>query len=191
MSAWPQRGAAGALRVALATPGPDAAEAIAPWFAAAWRDIYGGGRNAPPTPAQWLGAGAEGARPLLIALRGRAIGIIRCLAGDRELTISELAMAPVQRNLGYGAEAIYALEAQYGTLTRARALVPRANGLAIYFWLRVGYRPLFAADSHVTAMVRDLAASADRDDAQRAVQPAATQPGAQGRPRTPAPQAPR
>lgn len=65
--------------------------------------------------------------------------------GDRILTIVALAIAPAHRNLGFGAEAVYAAEAQHKRAAGSRALVPIGNGLALYFWLRVGYRPLFAA----------------------------------------------
>jgi hypothetical protein len=58
------------------------------------------------------------------------------------LRIEGLAIAATERNLGYGAEAVYELENRYPGV-RLLAGVPLTNGLAIYFWLRVGYRPLF------------------------------------------------
>ena len=55
--------------------------------------------------------------------------------------IAALAVRHDARNLGYGAEAVEAVEES----VRARqvlAAIPRTNGLAVYFWLRAGYRPV-------------------------------------------------
>jgi GNAT superfamily N-acetyltransferase len=59
----------------------------------------------------------------------------------RTLEILALAVRRPLRNLGYGAEAVEELE-QQEPAGAYLAAVPRTNGLAIYFWLRVGYRPL-------------------------------------------------
>lgn len=68
--------------------------------------------------------------------------ILLSSAGTGMLRIEGLAIAATERNLGYGAEAVYELENRYPGV-RLLAGVPLTNGLAIYFWLRVGYRPLF------------------------------------------------
>ena len=55
--------------------------------------------------------------------------------------IRALAIRRALRNLGYGGEVVEQLEA---AVPRRRwyAVVPRGNGLAVYFWLRIGYRPV-------------------------------------------------
>jgi len=44
------------------------------------------------------------------------------------------------RGWGYGSEAVRLLEAE-AEVARFRADVDGGNGLALYFWLRLGYRP--------------------------------------------------
>jgi GNAT superfamily N-acetyltransferase len=85
-----------------------------------------------------LVVGVEGA-----AAEEVALGILVTLRKEgMPLVVRALAIRESMRNLGYGAEAMYALES-----TAARpgiiATVPVTNGLAIYFWLRVGFRPAF------------------------------------------------
>jgi hypothetical protein len=56
-----------------------------------------------------------------------------------------LAIAPNRRFVGLGGEAGLALEAQIRArwgAQRIYAPVPDGRGLAVYFWLRLGYRPL-------------------------------------------------
>ena len=55
--------------------------------------------------------------------------------------IAALAVRQDTRNLGYGAEAVEALEESVGG-GQILAAIPRTNGLAVYFWLRAGYRPV-------------------------------------------------
>ena len=59
-----------------------------------------------------------------------------------------LAVTPDRRRLGVGQRTVLALERR---LTRSAArcfvLVPARLGLALYFWLRLGYRPLTQAAS--------------------------------------------
>ncbi|MGD9891468.1 MAG: hypothetical protein AB7R89_15390 [Dehalococcoidia bacterium] len=61
-----------------------------------------------------------------------------------EVVIRGLAIHRDQRNLGYGGEAVEWLETSSPN-RRFVAAIPRQNGLAVYFWLRVGFRP-FRAD---------------------------------------------
>ncbi len=54
-----------------------------------------------------------------------------------------LAVAPGRRRLGIGQRAVLALEERLaGSISRLYVLVPAKLGLALYFWLRLGYRPL-------------------------------------------------
>jgi hypothetical protein len=57
------------------------------------------------------------------------------------LTVEALMIRAGSRNVGYGAEAVCCLEAMHPNATMFAA-IPRSNGLAIYFWLRIGYRPV-------------------------------------------------
>lgn len=56
------------------------------------------------------------------------------------VAIRALAVRREQRNLGYGVETVDRLEEDLAG-TRLAAAVPRRNGLAVYFWLRAGFRP--------------------------------------------------
>ncbi|MGB2694461.1 MAG: GNAT family N-acetyltransferase [Dehalococcoidia bacterium] len=54
-----------------------------------------------------------------------------------------LAIDPTQRRLGIGGRAALALEERLaGSFARVYVTVPARLGLALYFWLRLGYRPL-------------------------------------------------
>jgi GNAT superfamily N-acetyltransferase len=57
------------------------------------------------------------------------------------LAIDFLALAAGRRGWGYGSEAVRLVEESAGA-TRFLAEVDARNGLALYFWLRLGYRPL-------------------------------------------------
>jgi GNAT superfamily N-acetyltransferase len=84
------------------------------------------------------------ARTLLGELAdGLVVGIMRLRdAGRGRLLMEALAVRADRRNLGYGLEMVMAAETGWpGRLALAR--VPRANGLALYFWLRAGYRPFY------------------------------------------------
>ena len=57
--------------------------------------------------------------------------------------IDLLAVAPARRRLGSGSRAALALERKLARSTkRLYVRVPSRTGLALYFWLRLGYRPL-------------------------------------------------
>jgi len=73
---------------------------------------------------------------------------------DGWATVALLAIAaPEQRDLA--TEGVALLETNLGQkATRIRAAVPADVGLALYFWLRLGYRPA-AADGRLW-MIRDL-----------------------------------
>jgi GNAT superfamily N-acetyltransferase len=130
-------------RVALAPPSSELIAAVAPWFAAALADISGAPlAAAPPSPTVWFAA-ADEARRIIVA-DDTPVGILAYRRDDGLLLLTALAVAASARNHGIGAEAVRALEAE-AAVPRARAIFPLTNGFAFYFWLRVGYRPLFAS----------------------------------------------
>lgn len=54
-----------------------------------------------------------------------------------------LAVSPEKRRLGIGGRTALALERRLrGKAERVYTLVPSSIGLALYFWLRLGYQPL-------------------------------------------------
>lgn len=137
------------LRVTLPPPCADLATAVSGWFGDAWLDMYGRpaeriGRQ-PPNSLGWLEAPAPGTEARLVVCDGEPIGFLALRCEAERLTLTALAIAPARRNRGLGAEAVYAAESLVPAGGPCQALVPIGNGLAIYFWLRIGYRPLFAA----------------------------------------------
>jgi GNAT superfamily N-acetyltransferase len=75
-----------------------------------------------------------------------------------------MAVAPGRRRLGIGGRTALALERRLKRSTaKIYVQLPERFGLALYFWLRLGYRPLTQRDwpvasdgSSATWMVRDL-----------------------------------
>jgi hypothetical protein len=68
----------------------------------------------------------------------------------RDATIAFLTVDPARRFRGLGGEAGIELERQMrGTsgFERVYAPVPEGRGLAVYFWLRLGFRPLSRAQA--------------------------------------------
>lgn len=58
-------------------------------------------------------------------------------------SIRMLAVEPARRRLGFGGRAALALERRLRkSVRRIYVLVPARIGLALYFWLRLGYQPL-------------------------------------------------
>jgi hypothetical protein len=81
--------------------------------------------------------------PLLVTRNASPVGLVVTRAGGRgPVCLDILVIEAAQRNLGLGTEAVLLLEAQSGERP-ILAGVPCLNGLAIYFWLRAGYRPLW------------------------------------------------
>jgi GNAT superfamily N-acetyltransferase len=77
--------------------------------------------------------------------------------------IDLLAVAPDKRRLGIAGRAAIALEKRLARTTKQiYVAVPSTIGLALYFWLRLGYRPLIQRDwpapieANSTWMVREL-----------------------------------
>jgi len=109
----------------------------------------GGGRSLEPRPNGVLAIKRIG--------EDDPIGIVEYEATDRRLTVRFIALAKAHRGWGYGSEAVRLLEewaVRKGLAQRFRAEVDSRNGLGLYFWLRLGYRPLGAMGSALT-MVRD------------------------------------
>jgi hypothetical protein len=69
---------------------------------------------------------------------------------DGSASIPLLTIAPNRRFVGLGGEAGLALEkqvrARWGS-ERLYAPVPDGRGLAVYFWLRLGYRPMLTPEA--------------------------------------------
>ena len=69
------------------------------------------------------------------------IGVLRyTLPSDGWLEFTFLALAAGHRGWGYGSEAVRLVEGS-ALGERFLARVYQGNGLALYFWLRMGYRP--------------------------------------------------
>lgn len=131
-------------RVRLATLSDDAIGAMA-WLESAltpeWsvEDLHAA-RNASEAV---LIAGADGEPIGLAVLRAEYPG-----AADAAITF--LAMQPERRFRGLGGEAGLAVEGlarERLGVHRVFVGVPEGRGLAVYFWLRLGFRPLSAVES--------------------------------------------
>jgi len=75
---------------------------------------------------------------------GVAVGEVECRADELAeggLTFESVEIEAGQRGWGYGSEAVQLLEAE-GKAERFLARVDVTNGLGLYFWLRLGYRPV-------------------------------------------------
>lgn len=128
---------------------PNAVDPV-PWLAEAWCAIDGlrPGPDAPTTMVALrdaVGRRWPGARIDLVDVASRGIGgfIVWEDRGDGEpaIVIRGLAIRRDWRNLGYGGEAVERLEALRAGECFVAA-IPRWNGLAVYFWLRTGFRPV-------------------------------------------------
>ena len=80
--------------------------------------------------------------------------------GSGWLTVRFIGVGRAHRGLGYGSEAVRLLEAEAWRrlgAKRFRAGVDMRNGLGLYFWLRLGYRPaaLSGGAGEALAMVRE------------------------------------
>jgi GNAT superfamily N-acetyltransferase len=118
-----------------------------PWLPEAWCAIDGRkpDADAPSTFAELLEAAERrwsNAHTDRIDVVSRGFGgFMVWEAKGREIVIRGLAMRRDWRDLGYGGEAVEWLEASWPN-RRFIAAIPRFNGLAVYFWLRVGFRPV-------------------------------------------------
>ncbi len=118
---------------------------LAPWLEAAlapeWR------------PADLDAAFAAGHGRLIATEADEAIGaavvqLDQPVAGAASLSF--IAIAPGRRFRGLGAEAALAIERRLRerhAVETVYAPVPDGRGLALYFWLRLGYRPLLGVQA--------------------------------------------
>jgi ribosomal protein S18 acetylase RimI-like enzyme len=102
-----------------------------------------------------------GSRIAIAGESGEEIGFVDCSVSDGWLEVRWIELAVEHRRRGLGAEAVRLLEAEaeerWG-VRGMRAHVPRDVGLALYFWLRLGYRPevAVAGEGDTMAVVREL-----------------------------------
>jgi RimJ/RimL family protein N-acetyltransferase len=130
--------------------------AIEPWFKGAAAIAYGQTEAGDRTlQGEIEDARKDGAGDfLVIAWREdpMPLGVLGYRVGYPEarwLTIGFIAMAPGERGRGCGSEAVRLLEKwaiREAVAERFRANVSIANGLGLYFWLRLGYRPASAEE---------------------------------------------
>jgi hypothetical protein len=139
------------LRVALRPFGPEDAALVEPWLAEAVAAVEGARPTASASltldgleafiAGQWPGAelaaivGHDDAPLGFVAWRTKPS------VAPVEIEIVAIAVGATHRNLGLGGEAVEALE-RLRPGGRFLAAIPRGNGLAVYFWLRTGYRPV-------------------------------------------------
>ncbi len=115
---------------------------IEPWYAEAAALAC-----ADPPLDELFAAAKSPRRELLIIAKAddpAPIGLLQYrtgFPGNGWLAIDFLALAGGRRGWGYGSEALRLVEESAG-VTHFLAEVDARNGLALYFWLRLGYRPL-------------------------------------------------
>ena len=140
-------------RVTLRTLTGDDIAAVKPWYEEAVAASMGRPAADPPYGIQKRMEAAEAdpdAGPLAIVREadGTVIGLLDYRAnsaGRGWLSVGFIAVARVWRGWGYGSEAVRLLEAE-AKAERFRANVDARNGLGLYFWLRLGYRPARAGE---------------------------------------------
>jgi hypothetical protein len=103
----------------------------------------------------------EGGRAVITDGYGDEIGFIDCSPSDGWLEVEWVELGMEWRRHGLAAEAMRLLEDEAARRWGAqgvRAEVPLGIGLALYFWLRLGYRPEapVRTDRDTMAMVREL-----------------------------------
>jgi RimJ/RimL family protein N-acetyltransferase len=109
--------------------------AVKPWY----EEAVAAAMVRPDADAQRLAIvrGSDGAVMGLLDYRANE-------PGRGWLTVGFAAVARGQRGWGYGSEAVRLLEAEAARkweAQRFRVTVDARNGLGLYFWLRLGYRP--------------------------------------------------
>ena len=137
-------------RIALRPLTEDDLAAVKPWY----QEAVAASRGLPAADAPGIqnlyfemeAAQADPDAGLLAIVReadGTVIGLLdyqgNSLASDW-LSVGFIALTEGERGWGYGSEAVRLLEAE-AKGGRLRANVDARNGLGLYFWLRLGYRP--------------------------------------------------
>ena len=140
-------------RVALRPLAAEDFAAVEPWYSEAVAAVEG--------IASAECQGAAGLRERLADARrrgcGRLLAIVEREAGSvvgllefecldsESMGVTFLAMEASRRGWGLGSEAVRLLEEELlgnGMARRLQADIDVRNGLGIYFWLRIGYRPM-------------------------------------------------
>lgn len=137
-------GATARLRVSLRAVHDDDRSAVHVWYT----EAIAAGYDAFALEERWRRAEAAGGlMAIVLPDNDEPIGLIEYQTSepeDRSLTVSFIALAKAYRGWGYGSEAVRLLEewaVHEGLAERFRAEVDLRNGLGLYFWLRLGYRP--------------------------------------------------
>lgn len=108
-----------------------------------------------------LGVWVDSGNALVIQDLGGPVAGLATVALDRPLAgaavIPFLTIQPERRYRGLGGEAAIAIERRLRRqgFERVFACVPDTRGLAVYFWLRLGFRPLVRADAPWVLMSLD------------------------------------
>lgn len=131
--------------VALRPATPADAAWLAEWLPAVAASVG----HDPIDPPSWLSSRA--ARRVRIIVRdGADVGVLayRPHAPARGSATFELVATPPQfarRGSGMAAAALVEDELRAARIHTAYAPAPAAHGIAVYFWIRLGYRPLLRA----------------------------------------------
>ena len=134
--------AAAGNRVLLRPFSRDDPEAIERWYEEAARAAFEGRR------LEELQSEASGETAWLLAVEreneDNPIGLLEYDVRDGWLRVPFIALAKPYRGWGYGSEAVCLLE-EWAVCSkiagRFQAEIHVRNGLGLYFWLRLGYRP--------------------------------------------------
>jgi GNAT superfamily N-acetyltransferase len=116
------------------------------WLAEAERAVLGADPGCPLADQLGEGDAAYWVRVVRDLPNGererRTVGALAAGQEDDWLVWRWLAVDEAMRAFGYGGAAVPVVEraAKRAGLTSARVLVPASNGVALYFWLRLGYR---------------------------------------------------
>lgn len=136
-----------AARISLRPATQDDLPQIEPWYAEAVAAVHGTPLGPPDVALEQRLAEAEASDGGLLIIAesddSTPIGLLDYRIGfpaEGWLTTVFLALAAGRRGWGYGSEAVRSLEESAGA-TRFLAQVDVRNGLGLYFWLRLGYRP--------------------------------------------------
>lgn len=112
------------------------------WLDEAETTLLGDGRSCPLFQAPSAGDSAYWLRPSGSAPE-ESLGACAARIADGDLVWTWLAVGAESRAMGYGGAAVPIVERAALRLgcDRGRVAVPKSNGIALYFWLRLGYRP--------------------------------------------------
>lgn len=134
--------AVGRGRLTVRSPRPDDAAAMEGWLAPALAGASGDSEKAHRAAdalKSRLSAADRAVR--VIDVSGDPAGLIATEASGDALRLA-VVMRPDARGRGLAAEALAAIERRSGPgVRRFLGAVPSGDGRALYFWLRLGYRP--------------------------------------------------